>query len=201
MTTSPSTPTRSLQWRTVDIIVAGVLAVACGLIFWLWGQLYRGIGAPVEAVLPGLQGLLGGPWFIAGVIGGLIIRKPGAALFVEIVAASASALIGTEWGALTLLSGFVQGLGAELVFAAFRYKVWTPLVALLAGAAAGLAAAVNDSIVWYAGADWPFRLIYGGSVVVSGAVLAGLGGWALAKALAATGALDRFAIGRERRAT
>lgn len=189
----------SRRWRTVDIVVAAVLAVAVGLLFWLWGQLYRGIGDPVAALLPGIQGLLGGTWFIGGVLAALIIRKPGAALFVEIVAASVSALVGTEWGALTLLSGFVQGLGAELVFAAFRYRRFTLPVAMLAGAGAGVFAAVTDTIVWYVGADAAFITIYAISVIISGAVLGGLVSWLLMRALAATGALNRFAAGREAR--
>ncbi len=44
-----------------------------------------------------------------------------------------------------------------------------------------------------------FNLIYLGTLVVSGALLAGLVGWLLVRALAATGALSRFAAGRERR--
>lgn len=206
-TTTPSASTRTAsgtsspprRWRTVDIIVAAVLAVACGLLFWLWGQLYRGIGAPVEALLPGVQGILGGPWFIGGVLAGLIIRKPGAAIFVEIVAASVSALVGTEWGALTLLSGLVQGVGAELAFAAFRYRRFTLPVAMLAGAGAGVAAAITDTIVWYVGADTAFVTIYAISVIVSGAVLAGVVSWLLMRAIAATGVLGRFAAGREAR--
>lgn len=187
------------RWRTVDIVVAAVLAVACGLLFWLWGQFYRGIGAPFEALLPGIQGLLGGPWFLGGVLAGLIIRKPGAALFVEVVAASVSALVGTEWGALTLVSGLVQGLGAELAFAAFRYRRFTLPVAILAGAGAGLAAAITDNLIWYVGAGPQFMSIYAVSVVVSGAVLAGVVGWLLFRAIAATGVLGRFASGREAR--
>lgn len=187
------------QWRTVDIVVAAVLAVACGLLFWIWGQIYRGVGSPIEALLPGIQGLLGGPWLIGGVLAGLIIRKPGAALFVEIVAASVSALVGTEWGALTLLSGFVQGLGAELVLAAFRYRRYTLPVAMLAGAGAGIAAAITDNLVWYIGAGPAFMGIYAVSVTLSGAVVAGLGGWLLMRAIAATGVLNRFASGREAR--
>lgn len=197
-----SSPTASVpprRWRTVDIVVAAVLAVACGLLFWLWGQVYRGVGAPVEAMLPGVQGLLTGPWYIAGVLAGLIIRKPGAAIFVEVVAASVSALVGTEWGALTLLSGFVQGLGAELVFAAFRYKKFTLPVAMLAGAGAGAAAAITDTIVWYVGADTAFITIYAISVIVSGALFGGVVSWLLMRAIAATGALNRFASGREAR--
>ncbi|GGA76454.1 ABC transporter permease [Pseudoclavibacter endophyticus] len=187
------------RWRTVDIVVAAVLAVACGLLFWLWGQLYRGVGAPVEAILPGFQGILGGPWFIGGVLAGLIIRKPGAAFFVEVVAASVSALVGTEWGALTLVSGIVQGLGAELAFAAFRYRRFTLPVAMLAGAGAGVAAAITDNIVWYVGAGPAFMAIYSVSVITSGALLAGIVSWLLFRAIAATGALRRFASGREGR--
>ena len=49
-------------------------------------------------ILPGLQGLLAGPWLVAGVLGALIIRKPGAALYTELVAAVISALVGNQWG-------------------------------------------------------------------------------------------------------
>ena len=43
-----------------------------------------------------------------------------------------------------------------------------------------------------------FLGIYLGCLVVSGALLAGLVGWLLTRALAATGVLDRFASGRSR---
>ena len=67
----------------------------------------------------------------AGVLGALVIRKPGAAIFTELVAASVSALIGTQWGGLTLLSGLVQGLGVEIVFALFLYANWRLYAALI----------------------------------------------------------------------
>ena len=70
-------------------------------------------------------------------------------------------------------------------------------VALLAGAASGLACGINDRILWYPGADLPFTAVYITSTTISGAVIAGLGGWLLMKALASTGALSRFASGRE----
>ena len=129
----------------------------------------------------------------------LIVRKPGAALFAEIVAATLSALLGAQWGPLTIESGIVQGLAAELVFLAFLYANWRVYVAILAGAAAGLACALNDLVLWYAGADTAFAIIYTISSTISGAVFAGLLPWLLTRALAATGALDRFASGREGR--
>ena len=197
--TSPQTTSASggFRWRVVDIVVASVIGVASGLIFLLWNIAYRGPSALLEPLLPGLQGLLDGPWLFAGVLGGLIIRKPGAALYTELVAAVISALIGNQWGPLTIVSGLVQGLGAELVFFLFLYASWRLPVAMLAGAGAGLACGINDRILWYAGADTAFTAIYIASTTVSGAVVAGLGSWLIARALAATGALHRFASGRE----
>ncbi|MDM4764182.1 ECF transporter S component [Galbitalea sp. SE-J8] len=198
-TTSPSLRT-SARWRVVDIVVASVLGVASGLIFWAWNAGYQGPSALLEPVLPGLQGLTAGPWLFAGVLGGLVIRRPGAALYVELVAAFFSMLFGAQWGVDTLLSGLLQGLGAEIVFALFLYRRFGPGVAALAGAAAGLLEVPHELIAWYPGSSALFVTVFTASLVVSGAVIAGIGSWIIARALAATGALSRFAAGRERRA-
>jgi len=189
-----------MRWRVVDIVVASVLAVAGGLVFVLWNSLgYTVITTPFEAALPGLQALFHGVWLFPGVLVALVIRKPGAALYGEIVAASVSALIGTEWGPLTLLSGLVQGLGAELVLAFFLYRAWGLIPALLAGAGAGVAMSALDLTVWYAGAAPQFMAVYAVSGIISGALFAGFGSWLLMRGLARTGALSRFAAGRELR--
>ena len=188
---------RILRWRVVDIVVASVIAVAAGVIFWAWDQASNPIGAPIQAALPGLHGIINGPWLFAGVLGGLVIRKPGAALYVEMLAATVSALMVTQWGALTLLSGLVQGIGAEIVFALFFYARWNWFVALIAGAGAGIAESVLDLTVWYPGVKFSFVAAYAISTTISGIVIAGLGSWLIVKALAKTGALSRFASGRE----
>jgi energy-coupling factor transport system substrate-specific component len=198
-TVRPATGNR-LRWRVVDIVVASVLGVASGLIFWLWNFGYLGPKAILEPLLPGLQGLLDGPWLFAGVLGALVIRKPGAAVYTETLAAVVSALVGSQWGGfLTIEAGLVQGLGAEVIFLIFLYRAWTLPVAIAAGAGAALFGAVNNLILWYAGADATFTVVYLISALVSGAVVAGALSWVLARGLAATGALDRFASGRERR--
>jgi len=203
MSTSTSTLTRRgfagivWKWRVVDIVVASVIAVVCSFVFVLWNIGYQLPSTVLTPVLPGLQGLVNGPWLVAGVLGALIIRKPGAALYTELVAATISALIGNQWGPLTIVSGLVQGLGAELVFLVFAYAVWRLPVAVLAGAAAGLACGINDRVLWYAGADTTFTIVYIVSTMISGAVIAGAGSWFVARGLAATGALNRFASGRE----
>ena len=188
--------TGSLRWRVVDIVVASVLAVAAGLVFVIWNVAHSPITAPLNALLPGLQALAGGGWLFAGVLTALVIRKPGAALYGEVVAATVSALVGNQWGVLTIESGLVQGLGAELVFAVFLYRRWNLPVAILAGALAGVALAVNDLILWYPGAATAFAVIYTASAVVSGAVIAGVLSWFVVRGLARTGALSRFESGR-----
>ena len=181
--TAPA-PTRNFRWRVVDIVVASVIGVASGLVFLLWNIAYRGPSTLLEPLLPGLQGLLDGPWLFAGVLGALVIRKPGAAIYTEAIAATVSAitLIGNTWGAaLTIEAGIIQGLGAEIVFLLFAYRVWNLPVAMLAGAGAALAGGINNLVLWYAGADLGFTVTYLISTVISGA-------------------LDRFAAGREARA-
>ena len=189
-----------LRWRVVDIVVASVIGVAVGVVFWAWGVAWGPVSAPIQALLPGLQAAPAAVWLIAGVLGGLVIRKPGAAVYTELVAASVSALIGTQWGLLTIEAGIVQGLGAELVFALFLYRNWRLPVALLAGAGAGLAMAVNDLVIWYAGAAPTFAIVYTVSGAVGGAVLEGGLSWLAMRGLARAGALDRFAAGHELRA-
>lgn len=186
-----------MRWRVIDIVTAAVIGVVAGFLFFAWNLIYAPLTAPLEAILPGMQALLYGVWLIAGVLGALIIRKPGAAVFTEIVAASVSALLGASWGILTLESGLVQGFGAELVFLLLLYRNWSIVSAVLAGAVAGLAMAISDLIIWYPGAALTYVTIYVISAVISGAIIAGLGSWGLARALARTGALSRFAVGRE----
>jgi energy-coupling factor transport system substrate-specific component len=197
MTATLASGTRpSLRWRVVDIVIAAVVAVACAVVFvgWNFGShIFDGL----QALLPGIQSLGYGPWLLGGPLAALIIRKPGAALFGELVAAAVSMLLGAPWGLQTLESGLVQGLAVEIVFAAFLYRNWSLPVAALAGAAAGFVAGINDWIFYYAGADTLFLSIYIAGATLSGAIIAGIGSWALVRALARTGALRRFAAGRE----
>lgn len=202
MTTTLSTPQDTtlgsrFRWRVVDIVVASVIGVASGLVFVVWNVASNPVTDPLAALLPGLQAVGGGFWLFAGVLTAIVVRKPGAALYGELVAATVSALIGNQWGPLTLVSGAVQGLGAELVFAIFLYANWRVGVAILAGVGAGLGMAVTDLTLWYPGSDTPFIMIYTISAMVGGALIAGLLSWLAMRGLARTGALNRFAAGRE----
>ena len=186
------------RWRTIDIVIASIIAVAFGVIFWAWNLLWSATHGAF-GFFPPAQALIYGVWLIPAVLSGLIIRKPGAALYTETLAALISALLGDQWGATVIPQGFIEAIGAELVFALFRYRDFRLPVAILAGALTGLGAALFDFFVWNSTYGlWSFRIPYLLITVVSCAIIAGAGSWALVRALAPTGVLDRFGAGRER---
>ena len=140
-----------------------------------------------------------GVWLLPGVLGALIIRKPGAALYTELVASIISAFLGTAWGLQVVLYGLVEGAAPELVFAFLLYRSWKLPAALAAGAAAGVAAALLDLAFYYT--DWSggWQLSYTLLLAASSLVIAGAGSWLLVRALAKTGVLAPFASGRDQR--
>jgi energy-coupling factor transport system substrate-specific component len=192
-------PTTSRSYRTIDLVTIATLGVAFGVIYWGWGKVYEGPSEALGLIYPPLKGLTASPWLIAGVVGGLILRKPGAALATELVAAAVSTLVlgGTQWGWTVLASGLFQGLGAELIFLFFLYRRWTVATAALAGALAGAFESVYEWYSYYP--DWGFdhKLAYLGFFALSGAIVAGVGGWLLVRALARAGVLDAFPAGRD----
>jgi energy-coupling factor transport system substrate-specific component len=187
-----------LAYRTVDLVTATMLGVAFGVVFWAWNLIYRGASAPFDALLPPLTALLAGPWLLAGVVAGLVVRRPGAALLAEMVAASVSALIGNEWGWTTVVSGFWQGMGVEVALAIFMWRRFGPSTAILAGVlAAAFEVVFYEWRVWVADYTWEWKFVYLGAFALSGAVIAGLGGLALVRGLARVGAINAMPPGQE----
>ena len=180
------------QWRTVDIVLGAALAVAFGAVFQAWNLLWTAV-SPAFVGWPPLQGFMYGVWLLPAVLVPLVIRRPGAALLGEGVAAVASALFGAPWGLLTIVYGLIQGGAAELVFAMFLYRRWGLPVSLLAGAAAALL----DLVVYYPSWAPGFQVLYAALVIPSAAIVAGLGGWLLVRALSRTGVLSAFPAARE----
>jgi len=189
-----------MRWRGVDLVTAAMLAVAFGVMFWGFDTFIYPILITVSAGFPPAGELMLGVWLVPAVVGALIIRRPGAALFTELVAANIELFLGNKWGAAVLLSGLLQGLGVELALALFRHRRFGVVVAVLGGVFAA-----TFEIVFY---EWysyvaeystAWKAIYLGSGVASGAVIAGFGGWALVRALAGTGSLNAFPPGQEAR--
>ena len=85
-------------------------AVAFGVVFWAWGNLWNAVQPAFTGFPPG-QGFMYGVWLMPGVLGALVIRKRGAAVYVELVASIVSALLGTSWGLYVVAYGLVAGRG------------------------------------------------------------------------------------------
>jgi energy-coupling factor transport system permease protein len=196
-TTSAQPGLANGPWRTIDLMTAAVIGVAFGIVYWGWSAAYSALYTPLSNVLGPAVGLLGGPWLIAGVVGGLVVRRPGAALFAELLAAAVEALVGNEWGWSTLISGGLQGLGVEIALALFAFRRFGWPVAALAGVVAALLEFGYEWHAYWQGTTLGFKLGYLGFFALSGAVVAGLGGWLLTRKLAATGAIDALPAGRE----
>ena len=192
-------PRRS--WRTVDIVVTAVLGVAFGVVFWAWNLVAASLGTPLD-FFPPIKGLLNGVYLMPGVVAGLLVRKPGAAVFASTLAAAVSILLGSPFGGIIVVYGLVQGLGAELGFLLTRYRSFGWATAVLAGVTAGLSTSIMDlSLYFPVSAEyplWAFALPYVLATVVSSVLLAGVVGLLLVRALARTGVLTSFASGRRR---
>ncbi len=184
------------RYRTVDLLVTVLIGAAFGVAFLGYGQLYTLIG-PLTAAFKPAEGLLAGIWFLPAVLAALLVRKPGAALLAEMVAAVLSMLLGSQWGWSTAVSGLMQGGGVELAFLLTRYRRFTLPVAVLGGVLAGLLEWGWEKIVYYQEMSWLFSGTMLAFFLLSGALLCGVLGWAASRALIATGAVDSLASGRE----
>ncbi len=196
--TDNSAQSVNLKWRVVDIAVASVIGVASAVIYWIAALLYTPLSG-LEALVPGILGLMNGLWLFAAPLAAVIIRKPGAALYAEVVAALLEALIGNQWGGVqTLLIALAQGAAVEIVFIVVAYKVWNASLVTLSGALSGLACWAYTFFTNLQGITWDssYGLLNLITTLISGAVISGILMWYLYKAIARTGALDRFESGR-----
>ena len=196
MATTLSGPAYAAQadprWRTRDIVIAAVIGVAFGVVFWVWGIVWSGPLDVLFAFAPPLKDLGYAVWLVPAVLAPLIVRKPGAALFAEMVAAGVSAFLGSVWGVDTLLSGFVQGAAAELVFAFTLYRLWSFPVLALAAAASAAAAWIHDWVLYFADVDFSIQLVRGVAMAVSAVVIVAGGSVVLHRSLKRAGVLEGF---------
>ncbi len=183
------------SWKLKEVVLLSVFAVVFAVVYLLFvhvGNIWAGVIGPIA------YEWIFGIWFIVSIITAYIIRKPGAALLSETMAAIIEVMIGNAVGPRLILSGIVQGLGAEAAFAATGYKRYDWWVLCLAGiGAAVFSFAYGFFVSGYAALDpsllaWMFTLR-----VISGAVIAGLGGKYLSDGLLASGALRGYAISQD----
>jgi len=175
----------NFNYTTRDIVIIAVIAAITGVVNTGVGNLWY----LANTSLGPLGGaLLQGAFMWAYILAMLLIRKPGAALIVGIIESVTEILLGNAAGIGTLGWGLTQGLAIEAVMAISNYQKFDMLTAILAGAAASQFGTLWTSIFYgwdpaYSRDVWlavPINL-------VSGAILSGLLGYLLAKAISRTG--------------
>jgi energy-coupling factor transport system substrate-specific component len=178
-------------WRTRDIVVTAVIGVAFGVVFWFWNTIWAPLDA-VFALAPWAKDLLYAVWLIPAVLAPLIVRKRGAAIFAEMTAAGVSALLGSQWGPDVLLSGFVQGAAAELVFAMTLYRSYAFPTLVAAAVASAAAAWIHDWALYYAAVDPLVQLVRGVMMAISAAIIVAGGSVLIERSLRQSGVLQGF---------
>lgn len=184
-------------WTLRELLIVAVLGTVFGVLYLGWVQIWLIAQAIFGAVT---MDVVMGFWFIVSIIAAAIIRKPGAALLSELLAALMQVLLGSPAGLLLLVTGLVQGAGAEAVFAATRWRRYSLPVLMLAGVGAAMASFAYTWIRFDYGALAPGLLVAMFVLrCLSGALLGGLLGHLITEALYKTGVLSGLAIDREKR--
>nr|WP_106783095.1 ECF transporter S component [Lysinibacillus timonensis] len=183
------------NWRFKEIVVLSALAVVFGVVYLAFlplGKLLVGFFGPIG------YDLIFGIWFIVSIIAAYIIRKPGAAFLSETIAAMVEVLIGNAVGPMLIISGMIQGLGAEAVFAATRWRNYSTLVLMLAGVGSSVTSFVYGYFMGgFVSLETGYVIAMFVARVISGALIAGLLGKAISDGLAKTGVLSSYALGKE----
>lgn len=183
------------RFATLDIVLMALLAVANGVMTTytsFLNKLLTAAGGPIAT------STIVGIYMIYGILAIYIIRKPGAALITYLIGATVQTIVGTSYGmASAYVAALCYAVAVEAVFALFRYRRWDYVSVLLASFAA--------VPLWFAFAAYMFGYMQWGLPVLAGAlavrclsgiVLCGLATKWLGDALARTGLLKAFAIGR-----
>lgn len=154
------------KWTASDWAVVIVCGVVFGLVYRVWDDIYT-IMLSRWHVNAALTTLINGMWFMGGLIPAAIVRKPGACLLGETIAALVEVTVGPytidvgNFGPeiyrfaylngqaypvvnMVAFVGVLEGLAPEFVFGWFGYKRWGWWPFVLAGAAGGV-------IEWFTG--------------------------------------------------
>ncbi len=202
---SPVSPAPTRRWSTRDIVVTAALAVATGISFIVYDWVYV-VG---QSLLGGIaQAVLEGLWLLGALLVPYIVRRPGSAIVGELVASLVEASF-NPFGIVVIVSGILEGVGAEVVFLLSGYRRINRTVMVIAGAFD----AFLFFVVWISWRQGYVAFADGGLVfkqaplvvltylvveTISGG-LAGLLAKAIGDALVPTGVLDGFLIAAGRK--
>jgi len=185
-------------WQLRDVILASLISVLFAVIC------FATVHSVIFAITP-LIAFLGlgdiaiefvfGIFFFSALFSAYIMQKPGVALIVGTMTGFIQVLMGSAFSGTVVVSALVQGLGAEVIFALFRYKRWNLFTVLLAAVSMTVASFV---LAWYRGlwTDLAFGFVATRFVIrlISALVIGGLVSKFLADRLAKAGVLKSYPL-------
>ncbi|TCZ80077.1 hypothetical protein E0485_04260 [Paenibacillus albiflavus] len=184
-------------FTTLDIVLMALLAVGNGILTNYLAFVNKSLttlGGPIAT------STIVGLYMIYGVLAMYIIRKPGAAAITYLIGAIIQSLLGISYGmASAFIAAGCYAVMVELIYLLFRYKNWGYLSISLASLFAvplWFVFAAN----MYGYYKWDIEILIIAFIVrcISGVILCGwLSKW-IGDAMAKTGMLKRFAIGKRR---
>jgi energy-coupling factor transport system substrate-specific component len=189
--------TRAPFWELKDLMLMVVLGVVFGFVYWVLVQAWNGLAVLMGPAGDLAQHVLSGGWLIVAPIVLAIVRRPLAGIAAEVIASVVEVVfLGSPVGPTLVIAAAIQGAGSELAFALTRYRRFGWTVFAVSGLlGAGLVffySAFRSG--WYGQDIIVLRLVL---QLLSGAVLGGILAKVVVDALARTGVVDNFEIGRE----
>jgi len=184
------------HWTLRETVIVAALGIVFAVLYLGWVQLWL----LLQAIGPLSLDILFGFWCVVSVTAAYIIRKPMVAFTSEVIAAVAEVLTGNPAGLILVLTGVVQGAGAELPFALTRWRNYRLPTLLASGGSAAVFSFVYTWIRFSYGTLAPGLLVTMFILrVASGMLLAGWLGKIIGDALYRTGVLSGLAIDADKR--
>lgn len=182
-------------FTTLDIVLMALLAVANGILtnyMAFLNKFLTSIGGPIATSANV------GLYMVYGVLAMYIIRKPGAAAVTYLIGAIVQSMLGNGYGmASAFIAAGCYAVMVELVYFLFRYKNW--------GYKSIILASLSAVPLWFAFAaymygyyKWDVSVLIITLIIrcISGALLCGVLSKLIGDAMAKTGILKHFAIGK-----
>ena len=187
-------------WQLNEIILIALICIVFGVVYL--GAVYGASFISAALAATGLSQLgneiLFGVWFMAATLAGYILQKPGVAVVAEVIAAVIEVLLGNWFGPMVIVAGIIQGAGAEIVFAANKYRKFDGAVMYIASAGACI-----TSFAWsfvrsgYGKLSVPVLILFFVIRLVSSLIFSGFICKMIGDGLAKTGLLKGYELGRK----
>jgi energy-coupling factor transport system substrate-specific component len=188
-----------MNWKLKDVLMMGIISVLFGVIYLgctYAGGILSGVLTPMGLSALGYEPFYG-IYFMAGAFGVFIMRKPGAGIISEMLAAIIECLLGNYFGPIIILSGLIQGIGIELLIAFFRYKNFSyPTMIGASVICSVLTLGYNLVVSGYNQIAVPVLLLMLSVRIVSAIIFTGILTKFICERLAKAGVLRGYAIGK-----